>query len=121
MGGAGAGLGCVGENFESRSEGLRMSGWSGPRTGRSSPDGRGRGVSKSKPPVTAMLDMPTTLGDLKLDVDTGPVLIRFDSFDLDRVISGAALELSSSLAGSPFAAFFSFSATSTPVVLAVIV
>jgi hypothetical protein len=55
----------------------------------SSSAGRAFGVSKSKPPVTAILDRPTTLGDLKL-----AELNRFDSlFDLVRTIVGAAFEL----------------------------
>lgn len=66
-----------------------MSGWPAPRGGKSSPAGRALGVSKSKPPATAIFDNPTTLEDLR-----PPELIRFDSlFDLDRAIFGAALEL----------------------------
>lgn len=41
-----------------------------------------------------MLDMPTTLGDLKLVFGTAPELARLDSlFDMDRVIGGAPLDL----------------------------
>lgn len=108
MGGAGIGLGCVGENLESSTDDLRRSGWSAPRGGRSSSDGRARGVSKSKPPVTANLDMPTTLGDLKLAADVEPELILFDSeFDFDRAIEGAPLGLASLAAFRALAAFSS--------------
>ncbi|KUI69273.1 hypothetical protein VM1G_11604 [Cytospora mali] len=87
-GGAGAGLGCVGVSLESSTEALRRSGWSAARGGISSSAGRAFGVSKSKPPVTAILDKPTTLVDLKLEE-----LKRFESFDFDRTICGAAFEL----------------------------
>lgn len=86
-GGGGFGLGCVGVNRESRTDAARMSGWPAPRGGKSSPAGRALGVSKSKPPATAIFDNPTTLEDLR-----PPELIRFDSFDFDRAIFGAAFE-----------------------------
>lgn len=88
-GGGGFGLGCVGVNRESRTDAARMSGWPAARGGKSSSEGRALGVSKSKPPATAIFDSPTTLEDLR-----PPELIRFDSlFDLDRAMFGAALEL----------------------------
>lgn len=91
-GGGGFGLGCVGVNRESRTDAARISGWPAASGGKSSSEGRALGVSKSKPPATAIFDSPTTLEDLR-----PPELIRFDSlFDLDRAIFGAALELAMS-------------------------
>lgn len=96
MGSSGAALGCVGENLESRTEAFGISGSSMPKGGTLSSD-FGRGVSKSKPPFTASLDIPTTLGDLKKDDGTGSAALRrfLESLDRERAVRREAAAVGS--------------------------